>query len=257
MDDLFSGCGTIKLDASSLFNEVPDKDETDESVNEKGKSASFPSRPPITYTPTSNDSDNLPGFDLTAGNEWHYPVGVELRTYQFVIAERCLYQNSLVCVPTGLGKTLIAAVVLHNFLRWYPTGCVVFMAPTRPLVSQQMTACRDFTGLSISGTQTAVAVELTGTTSPQQRAALWNGPHRAFFLTPQVIVNDLATGICPATSIRCMVIDEAHKATGNHAYCQVGYSRIISFCVGDAFNYRDALQPQAISCGCTLSNPSF
>ncbi|KAL5968667.1 Fanconi anemia group M protein [Taenia solium] len=221
------------LDASSLFNEVPNKDEVDESVQERGKSANFPNRPPITYTPTSNDSNNLPGFDLTAGNEWHYPVGVELRTYQFVIAERCLYQNCLVCVPTGLGKTLIAAVVLHNFLRWYPTGCVIFMAPTRPLVSQQMAACRDFTGLSISGRQTAVAVELTGTTSPQQRAALWNGPHRAFFLTPQVIVNDLATGICPATSIRCVVIDEAHKATGNHAYCQV-----IRSITGTPYNHR-------------------
>lgn len=221
MDSLFSGGGNIKLDASSLFNEVSDRDETDESAQEKGQPTNFPNRPPICYTPTTNDSTNLPGFDLTAGNEWQYPTSVELRDYQFVITERCLYQNCLVCIPTGMGKTLIAAVVLHNFLRWYPTGCVVFMAPTRPLVSQQMTACRDFTGLSISGIQAAEAVELTGSTSPQQRAALWNGPHRAFFLTPQVIVNDLVTGICPATSIRCMVIDEAHKATGNHAYCQV------------------------------------
>ncbi|VDM17040.1 unnamed protein product [Hydatigera taeniaeformis] len=233
MESFLSGCGTIKLDASSLFNEAPEDDEANGSVYGKGMSPNLPNRPPITYSPTSNDSNNLPGFDLTAGSEWHYPAGVELRTYQFVITERCLYQNCLVCIPTGLGKTLIAAVVLHNFLRWYPTGCVVFMAPTRPLVSQQMIACRDFTGLSISGTRPAVAVELTGTTSPQQRAALWNGPYRAFFLTPQVIVNDLTAGICPATSIRCMIIDEAHKATGNHAYCQV-----IRLITGAPYNHR-------------------
>jgi ERCC4-related helicase len=30
--------------------------------------------------------------------------------------------NTLVWLPTGLGKTLIAAVVMYNFHRWYPTG---------------------------------------------------------------------------------------------------------------------------------------
>ena len=44
---------------------------------------------------------------------------------------------------------------------------------------------------------------------------------RVFFLTPQVIMNDLSRGTCPAVDVRCLVIDEAHKATGNHAYCQV------------------------------------
>lgn len=221
MDGLFSGGGCIKLDASSLF----DDDESNRKDEELGRSRivpnKFPDRPPIRYIPTENDSESLSGFDLSKGNEWHYPTGVEFRAYQFMITERCLYQNCLVCIPTGLGKTLIAAVILHNFLRWYPSGRVIFMAPTRPLVSQQMVACRDLTGLSISGKQIAEAVELTGTTPPQQRAAMWKGQHRAFFLTPQVIANDLATGICPANSISCIVIDEAHKATGNHAYCQV------------------------------------
>ena len=31
-----------------------------------------------------------------------------------------LLTNTLVCLPTGLGKTLIAAVVMHNFCRWFP-----------------------------------------------------------------------------------------------------------------------------------------
>jgi ERCC4-related helicase len=49
-------------------------------------------------------------------------------------------QNTLVSLPTGLGKTLIAAVVMYNYYRWFPTGKVVFCAPTRPLVSQQIHA---------------------------------------------------------------------------------------------------------------------
>lgn len=35
------------------------------------------------------------------------------------------------------------------------------------------------------------------------------------------MANDLSRGTCPAAEIKCLVIDEAHKALGNHAYCQV------------------------------------
>ena len=42
-----------------------------------------------------------------------------------------------------------------------------------------------------------------------------------FFLTPQVLQNDLSRGSCTADQVVLLVIDEAHKALGNHAYCQV------------------------------------
>jgi len=53
-----------------------------------------------------------------------------------------------------------------------------------------------------------------------RRNELWSSK-RVFFATPQVISNDLAKGVCPAALVKCLVIDEAHKALGNHAYCQV------------------------------------
>ncbi len=59
-----------------------------------------------------------------------------------------------------------------------------------------------------------------GSTAAAQRQQLWRSK-RVFFLTPQVMVNDLSRGTCPAAQVRCVVIDEAHKATGNHAFCQV------------------------------------
>jgi len=42
------------------------------------------------------------------------------RAYQVDIINTALLQNTLVCLPTGLGKTLIAAVIMHNFTRWFP-----------------------------------------------------------------------------------------------------------------------------------------
>lgn len=60
----------------------------------------------------------------------------------------------------------------------------------------------------------------TGSTAAKQRQEVWRSK-RVFFLTPQVMVNDLSRDTCPAKQIKCVVIDEAHKALGNHAYCQV------------------------------------
>jgi len=57
----------------------------------------------------------------------------------------------------GLGKTFIAAVVMYNFWRWYPRGKVVFLAPTKPLVAQQIHACHEIMGIPSDET-----IELTG-----------------------------------------------------------------------------------------------
>ena len=52
---------------------------------------------------------------------WLYPAAPPPREYQFSIAWTASQHNTLACLPTGLGKTLIAAVVMYNFYRWFPT----------------------------------------------------------------------------------------------------------------------------------------
>ncbi|KAM6968659.1 Fanconi anemia group M protein [Tautogolabrus adspersus] len=158
---------------------------------------------------------DFPGFDSSSAKVWIYPTNYPLREYQLKISEAALFQNSLVCLPTGLGKTFIASVVMYNFYRWYPSGKIVFMAPTKPLVAQQIEAC-----YKVMGIPQAHMAELTGTTAANQRQEVWR-TKRVFFLTPQVMVNDLSRESCPAQQIKCVIIDEAHKALGNHAYCQV------------------------------------
>lgn len=49
-----------------------------------------------------------------------YPANVPERVYQTQAIYTALLGNTLVSLPTGLGKTLIAAVVMHNFARWFP-----------------------------------------------------------------------------------------------------------------------------------------
>ncbi|XP_036007077.1 Fanconi anemia group M protein isoform X2 [Fundulus heteroclitus] len=158
---------------------------------------------------------DFPGFDSSSAEVWIYPTNYPIREYQLKISEAALFQNTLVCLPTGLGKTFIAAVVMYNFYRWYPAGKIVFMAPTKPLVAQQIEAC-----YKVMGIPQEHMAELTGSTAAKQRQEVWRAK-RVFFLTPQVMVNDLSRDTCPARQIKCVVIDEAHKASGNHAYCQV------------------------------------
>ena len=111
-----------------------------------------------TTTNVSDEIEILPGFDVEAGNVWIYPTNYPIRDYQFAIVQEALYKNTLVTLPTGLGKTFIAAVLMYNFYRWYPQGKVVFMAPTKPLVAQQIEACYKIMGIPQSDT-----AEMTGT----------------------------------------------------------------------------------------------
>ncbi|KAI9224865.1 hypothetical protein BC828DRAFT_353441 [Blastocladiella britannica] len=144
---------------------------------------------------------------------WVYPTNMSVRDYQFNIVQKALFHNTLVCIPTGMGKTMIAAVVMVNYFRWFPEGKLLFMAPTRPLANQQQTACTKVTGIP-----EAEQVVFVGTTiSPAEREGLWKSK-RVFFATPQTVQHDLKSGICPASQIVCVVVDEAHRATGNFAY---------------------------------------
>lgn len=154
-------------------------------------------------------------FDPEELRTWVYPTNHPIRGYQLNIVHRAMFNNVLVALPTGLGKTFIAAVVMYNYWRWFPDSKIIFMAHTRPLVEQQIEAC--FTICGIPQDQT---VQLTGESKSEKRRDIWKDK-RVFFATPQTVQNDIVSGFCPAHLVSCVVVDEAHKATGNYAYTHV------------------------------------
>ncbi|KAI9597587.1 hypothetical protein BDF19DRAFT_433851 [Syncephalis fuscata] len=154
-------------------------------------------------------------IDEEAIATWIYPTNRPIRDYQYDIIRTALFVNTLACIPTGLGKTFIATVVMYNYYRWFPNTKIIFACPTKPLVSQQLRAYREMVDTPINDT-----VELTGELRPEIRSRLWR-EKRVFFLTPQTMHRDLLSGICPREQVSCLVIDEAHKATGNFAYCEI------------------------------------
>ena len=70
------------------------------------------------------------------------------------------------------------------------------------------------------GVPQADTAEMTGNVAVSTREKAWK-QKRVFFMTPQVMSNDLSRGLFPANEVKLLVVDEAHRAQGEYAYCQV------------------------------------
>lgn len=87
-------------------------------------------------------------------------------------------------------------------------GKVVFLAPTKPLVAQQISACYDIMGIPERDT-----AELQGSVDPRKRAQLWD-ERRVFFCTPQSMDNDIKQKRCDPSRFVCVVVDEVRGEEG-------------------------------------------
>ena len=155
-------------------------------------------------------------INTEAMRTWTYPINLgRIRDYQYNIVHKSLFNNLLVALPTGLGKTFIAATVMLNWYRWTKEAQIVFVAPTKPLVFQQAEACYQIAGIPKHET-----IILTGEVDSSVREEDWE-EKRVFFMTPQTLMNDLERGSADPKKIVLLVVDEAHKATGNYAYVKV------------------------------------
>jgi len=145
-----------------------------------------------------------------------WPDKVEARIYQQAIAEKACEKNTLVVLPTALGKTIISALAAAHFIYNHKQMRVLVMAPTRPLVLQHRE-----TYMSILQLSDEDAVSLTGKTPSAYRKQIWDGKARIIFATPQVVKNDLETGILSLKDLSLLVFDECHRARKEYAYTDV------------------------------------
>ncbi len=140
------------------------------------------------------------------------PGKVEARAYQINIARACVERSTMVVLPTGMGKTIVAILVIADILSG-KGGKVLFMAPTKPLVEQHAAFIRNLTMIE------DVTV-LTGEVSPEDRELEWR-ESRVIVSTPQVIANDLRHARYDLDDVALIVYDEAHRSVGNYAYVHV------------------------------------
>jgi len=136
---------------------------------------------------------------------------IERRPYQESIVETCLKGNTLCVIPTGMGKTSIAALVAVHRIDKHRNKKVMFLAPTKPLVEQHK---RTFEKFMKIGLEMAV---ITGSNKPETRAEMYKNAD-VIFATPQTIQNDIKKGRISMKDFSLVIFDEAHRAVGNYAY---------------------------------------
>ena len=140
------------------------------------------------------------------------PQSIQAREYQINILRTAAENNTLVVLPTGLGKTAIAVMLAAQRMEKFPDSKILIVAPTRPLCEQHRKSFSD--ALEISEKK---IVLLTGKISPSAREEVYEKA-KIISATPQTIQNDLKTGKLNLKDFSLLVVDEVHKAVKGYAY---------------------------------------
>lgn len=139
----------------------------------------------------------------------------EARDYQKNIAKTAAENNTLVVLPTGMGKTLISLLVASDRFEKFPGSKAMILSPTRPLSAQHQKTFQDFTTIPENE-----IILLTGKVRPEDRAELYKKA-KVIIATPQTIENDIENNRINFNDFSFMVFDEAHRAVKEYAYSNV------------------------------------
>ena len=140
--------------------------------------------------------------------------GIEARGYQIEATQACIRCSTLLVMPTGFGKTAVQwnciADALHSNVEK-----IIITAPTVGLVEQHRRMILERIQIDESKVRT-----YTGSDRPAKRGQIWDDA-TLLIATPQVIRNDVDSGLIQLKEVGLLIIDEAHHAKGNHATAQV------------------------------------
>ena len=148
-------------------------------------------------------------------HKWINPKTIERRLYQETILNTAINGNTLVVLPTGLGKTPIAAMVSAYILDKDMYKKILFLAPTKPLVEQHKKSFERF--LKIGPDELRI---ITGSIKAENRPDEYKKAD-IVFSTPQTIKNDLINHRLSLKDFSLLIIDEAHHSVGNYAYTYI------------------------------------
>ncbi len=140
--------------------------------------------------------------------------GIEFRGYQYNIVREVLKgKNTLVVLPTGLGKTFIAMCAIADSLSRGKKALI--LAPTKPLSEQHEASMR-----LLLDVPSEDILLVTGQTNAIKRASE-ESRARVIAATPQTISNDLKKGVLSIADFGVVIFDECHKAVGKYAYTYI------------------------------------
>jgi len=142
------------------------------------------------------------------------------RLYQETIFGTCVKYNTLVVLPTGLGKTHIFLMIAAQRLKQYPNSKILLIGPTRPLIDQYEKVFSENFDI-----EKELMSAFTGQIQPEKRKELWQ-KSKIIFSTPQGLENDILTGRIDLKEVSLLGIDEAHRSVGDYSTVFVAKSYI-------------------------------
>ena len=142
----------------------------------------------------------------------NYLKGFIPRLYQESIFNTCTKHNTLVVLPTGVGKTAIFLMMAAYRLNLYPKSKILLLGPTRPLIEQYSQVFEKYFNI-----EKDKMVMFTGFVSPETRAELWKNA-QIIFSTPQGLENDILSNKINISDVSLIGFDESHRATGEYSY---------------------------------------
>lgn len=142
-------------------------------------------------------------------------ISLKPRDYQSSIVETAKNNNTLVVLPTGLGKTLIALLLTIHQQKKHPGSKALILAPTKPLIEQHFNTFKSELPELFADLQL-----FTGSVQAQNRKKIFQTAD-IIFSTPQCIANDLSNHLYTLHDISLLIIDEAHRCLKNYDYTKV------------------------------------
>src|SRR3989344_2516161 len=142
-------------------------------------------------------------------------INIKPREYQQNIFDIAKDKNTLVVLPTGTGKTLIALMLAVERKKKFPLLKILMLAPTRPLVEQHYQTFKKILP------ELFVEIEMfTGSVNAEKRRKIFQTAEM-IFSTPQCVANDLENKLYGLDEVSLLVIDEAHRCLKNYDYTKV------------------------------------
>ena len=137
------------------------------------------------------------------------------RLYQEMILGTASKKNTLIVLPTGMGKTNVFLMIAANRLSNFPKGKIVLIGPTKPLIDQYFKVFGEH--FEIEKDKMSI---MTGAVKPEKRAEKW-ASSQIIFTTPQGFENDLMKGTISLENVTLMGFDEAHRSVGDYSYVRI------------------------------------
>lgn len=142
----------------------------------------------------------------------------EPRSYQRKMYEIAMRRNTIAVLKTGTGKTMISVMLIKEIARSIGQNkLIIFLAPTVNLVHQQYEVIKEYIDLKVE--------EYYGDKNVDEwNAQQWGEEikeHNVLVMTPQILLDALRKAFLTVEMVCLMVIDECHRATGNHPYAKI------------------------------------